>query len=145
MGAGFATGAAIVGTAAMDNSNKRTILHEKRTDAKDVYTETKSKVTHQKWTLESKVEETQQDINCITDEIEEEEKKIYTHTSDSIDSSNTKCIVVLGSTGQGKSTVLNRLCGDTSEEGDNGPFKTDDTDEPGFDIHIYLYIMYISP
>lgn len=44
---------------------------------------------------------------------------------------NTKFIVAIGFTGHGKSTVLNRLNGDNSEDGDQGPFAVADSDQSG--------------
>merc|ERR1711950_11453 len=38
-------------------------------------------------------------------------------------------MVGLGNTGHGKSTVLNRLCGDISKYGDSGPFEAKDSDQ----------------
>eukprot|EP01083_Nonionella_stella_P249298 862224_1 len=42
---------------------------------------------------------------------------------------NTKFIVGLGHTGNGKSTVMNRLYGDNSKYGDKGPYEADDCDQ----------------
>ena len=53
---------------------------------------------------------------------------------------NIKQLVLLGKTGDGKSTFGNRLTGDTSTYGNKGPFKaTNDTSSGMIELDSYKY------
>ena len=69
--------------------------------------------------------------------IEIEEEKISKYKNINNDKT-TKFIVAVGFTGHGKSTVLNRLNGDDSEDGDQGPFAVADSDQSGIKSMIIL-------
>lgn len=66
----------------------------------------------------------QDNLKLIESDIYVQNEKMYAVKDVKYDQ-NTKFIVVLGITGDGKSTLCNRLYGDKSDEGDEGPFKTD--------------------
>ena len=53
-----------------------------------------------------------------------------------IDDPNIMNFVLLGKTGDGKSTFGNRLCGDTSKDGDQGPFEASNDTQSGNITHI---------
>eukprot|EP01084_Bolivina_argentea_P109218 195194_1 len=61
-------------------------------------------------------------ISAINSTIESEEKKVQ-HFKYPEEESN-KVVIIIGNTGDGKSTFCNRLSGDQSKFGDKGPFQT---------------------
>ena len=56
----------------------------------------------------------------------EEEEKLLVHFPEEYNDRSRKIVVLIGNTGDGKSTVGNRLCGDESEMAEEGPFETSD-------------------
>jgi len=61
----------------------------------------------------------------IQEQIAAEEKSMVDF-SDEKDDPNAKIVILVGNTGDGKSTFANRLVGDTSMMADQGPFRTSD-------------------
>eukprot|EP01083_Nonionella_stella_P137474 418258_1 len=71
----------------------------------------------------------QADINTVNDQILTEEKELYKFTAERRDQSH-QTIVLMGMTGDGKSTFGNRLCGDVSfMANETGPYKTSDNNQ----------------
>jgi len=66
-----------------------------------------------------------QELLTINNQIIEEEK-LLVHFPDEYHDRSRKIVVLIGNTGDGKSTVGNRLCHDESEMAEDGPFETSD-------------------
>eukprot|EP00483_Globobulimina_turgida_P000282 UN00282 len=66
---------------------------------------------------------TQTQISNVSRQIMKEEKEIYKFSVESNDQSH-RIVVLIGNTGDGKSTLGNRLSGDISLLANNGPFET---------------------
>ena len=65
-----------------------------------------------------------QQLIDLQNQISEEEKTLITDFDDEKDDPNSKIIILLGNTGDGKSTFGNRLVGDRSLMANEGPFRT---------------------
>lgn len=80
--------------------------------------------------LEREQRKTKRDFESAKEELEEvafqlsDERAKVVHFQKEREDPSIKSVVLLGLTGDGKSTFANRLVGDTSEEGTDGPFKT---------------------
>jgi len=59
----------------------------------------------------------------IKKQVDEEESRLLKYYGVELNDPNIKQIVLLGPTGNGKSTLANRLCNDESEDGNEGDFK----------------------
>lgn len=68
--------------------------------------------------------ETHGQLVKLQQQVDEEEASINSDFSEERENSSTKIIILLGITGDGKSTFGNRLVGDASKMGNEGPFKT---------------------
>jgi len=66
-----------------------------------------------------------QELLTINNQIIEEEK-LLVHFPEEYNDRSRKIVVLIGNTGDGKSTVGNRLCHDESEMAEDGPFETSD-------------------
>lgn len=66
-----------------------------------------------------------QELVTINNQIIEEEK-LLVHFPEEYNDRSRKIVVLIGNTGDGKSTVGNRLCHDESEMAEDGPFETSD-------------------
>eukprot|EP01084_Bolivina_argentea_P109217 195193_1 len=62
-------------------------------------------------------------LGAVSSQIDTEEKKVQNNFKYPEEESN-KVVIIIGNTGDGKSTFCNRLSGDQSKYGDQGPFKT---------------------
>lgn len=81
----------------------------------------------------------QDQLKPLRAQIFEEKYNVFEYKN--IESSvNSKFMVALGVTGVGKSSVLNRLRGDMSEEATVGPFETGGGAEPGTYLCIFNHV-----
>eukprot|EP01084_Bolivina_argentea_P198879 340418_1 len=119
--------------ALMIKQNKQ---NELQTKMKQQQKQLKLSLTQQKHQLESqKLEIIRTELNPIQQkrqqiqtQIDNEEKQIAQFSSERNNQSK-KIGIFIGKTGHGKSTLINRLTGDTSEDADNGPCVTSDSAE----------------
>eukprot|EP01084_Bolivina_argentea_P226174 382071_1 len=112
----------------LKNDMLRIRINNKRNKHKD-------ELVNMHYNLKNKIKATTTELNqiqnqldMIQEKIEIEEEGISTF-GDVIKNKDTMFTVALGNTGSGKSTVLNRLYGDKSEDGDQGPFESSDSDQ----------------
>eukprot|EP01084_Bolivina_argentea_P033934 62751_1 len=78
--------------------------------------------------ISSELYQVQTHISNINNQIVTEEKAIYKFSVERSDKSN-RIIVLIGNTGDGKSTLANRLCCDVSVLANNGPFETSNANQ----------------
>eukprot|EP01083_Nonionella_stella_P235505 828063_1 len=81
----------------------------------------KSDLLLQKQSIQKEYNINHEQLVCVDKQIMKEEKEIYNFAEERNDKF-TKIIILMGNTGDGKSTFGNRLMGDTSEEADQGVF-----------------------
>eukprot|EP01084_Bolivina_argentea_P304736 526379_1 len=119
-------GAYVAGTVVsqMNNQKKEQVL-QKLQRKKIELLEEKNRWLMIKLQEEKRYIKSQQQITNLKLKIQSEEKAIskYEHA---VNDDDTKFMVILGNTGDGKSTLCNRLYGDNSEYGDQGPFRVSD-------------------
>ena len=90
----------------------------------------KQSYIQQQSTLQSQIDDKTNEYNQIhrelldLDEKISDEEKSLVNFDDEKNDPNAKIIILLGNTGDGKSTFGNRLCGDTSMMANQGPFRT---------------------
>ena len=119
-------GAYVAGTVVnqMNNQKKEEVL-QKLQRQKIKLLEEKTRWLEIKNREQTRYRESQKEINDLKLKIKEEEKAISQYDKAANDN-NTKFMVILGNTGDGKSTLCNRLNDDKSEYGDKGPFLVSD-------------------
>lgn len=129
----MATAAVSIATSVVQeaNNNLKLQLQGDRHVAKSNYTQRKNSKQAILDAFQRKYNRIQTKINSLTNQIQDEEKKMATFENVNNDA-NVKFIVGLGMTGDGKSTVLNRLCGDVSKYGNAGPFEAKSSDQSGY-------------
>eukprot|EP01084_Bolivina_argentea_P194638 333984_1 len=116
-------GAYVAGTFVnhMNNQKKEEILQKLQQKKIDLLEE-KTRWLIIKSREEKRYSKNKEEINNLRINICNEEKAISQYEN-AINDFNTKFIVIIGNTGDGKSTLCNRLYNDKSEYGNNGPFK----------------------
>ena len=78
----------------------------------------------------------QQEMKSVEGEIEEQEQMVYPMDEVKCDE-NVNLWVTLGITGDGKSTLCNRLFGDKSRKGNKGPFEAKRSGQSGYVFMVF--------
>ena len=119
------------------NDDRKQELLNKRTDKLHRIHLQRTRIDGDLEDKRNEIKQINKEIKQIKLEIESEERKIFSYNHNIINNEHVKFMVALGFTGHGKSTVLNRLCGDfQSPYGDDGPFKADDSDQSGLNYAV---------
>eukprot|EP01084_Bolivina_argentea_P184490 318183_1 len=119
-----AAGVAFFGTEA--NAQKREEIKARREARKSEKVEEKLNLEHRLQGHINGKTKLENELKTTESNIDEQKGKMYAVNDIQYDS-ETRFIVTLGITGDGKSTLCNRLYGDISEEGDKGPFVARDS------------------
>jgi len=130
-GGGVATAPLLV-ISCVERKNNRMVneIKAKRSDKIKEFELKKTQVACKKEEIDEKAVKERNAIKNLKRKISNEEGKIKKFTNIRNDK-DTLFIVALGVTGHGKSTLLNRLCGDECkiDPGDNGPFAAASDDQ----------------
>ena len=128
IGAGLTVGAGMIidGVNKMERKRLRSSRKKRHFDLEGKLTKYQNQLDE----LQVKNFQLQDELTIVEADIYAQKEKMYA-VKDIKYEENTKFIVALGITGDGKSTLCNRLCGDNSEEGNKGPFVTDSGVESG--------------
>eukprot|EP00485_Elphidium_margaritaceum_P001354 CAMPEP_0202701190 /NCGR_PEP_ID=MMETSP1385-20130828/14293_1 /ASSEMBLY_ACC=CAM_ASM_000861 /TAXON_ID=933848 /ORGANISM="Elphidium margaritaceum" /LENGTH=340 /DNA_ID=CAMNT_0049358549 /DNA_START=53 /DNA_END=1071 /DNA_ORIENTATION=- len=122
-------GASIVVSLAQDANNAKKIeICNNRNAAKSRLVHSSNRLQDELNHLQRECKEIEQERSELDSKIQDEEKAMSTFRHVRNDET-VKFLVAIGSSGDGKSTVLNRLEGDLSKWGDNGSFESGDSDQ----------------